>query len=169
MPDYLDKLVAHWERQGIGPATKLVAHWERQGIGPATTRPTIAELEAWERHYGVKLPSDLREYFLRINGVRNGEDLDFGNDLMTFLPLKSVVPESERSKTGDKSAPKRFVIADYSISCYWWCAWLTTEAQATTRIFLGTNAVADSLEEFIALYVADSAKVHTFGISGSGA
>jgi hypothetical protein len=38
-------------------------------IGPAATQEEIADFEALQ---GVKLPSDIKEYFLKINGADEG-------------------------------------------------------------------------------------------------
>lgn len=143
---------------------QLVAFWNSQEIGPASSRPSVNDIEAWERQHGVRLPQDLREYFRRVNGTHNGEHLEFGNDLTTFLPLHAVVPESEWSKR--EGRPGHFVIVDYCVSCYWWTALLTSEAQETTSIFLGRHRVARSLKDFVSLYLAGSKQIHN--LDGNG-
>jgi hypothetical protein len=144
---------------------RLVKHWQRQNIAPADHTATPSEITEWESRHGVRLPDDLRKYVSKVNGFRDGELLDFDEECFSFLPLSAMQRESEWS--GRPSNPSRFVIADYMIQCYWWCAELDNEHHSTTRIYRGGGAterdnslVANSLEDFLDLYIEKSRTLH---------
>src|SRR5690349_8469684 len=84
-------------------------HLLLRGYGP---RPGAAETEiaAFESRYSVRLPDDLREYFLQVIGTA-----EYPDDLLTiFRPLGDVTPISESLAQGHMA--RYFVIADQMIS-----------------------------------------------------
>jgi SMI1 / KNR4 family (SUKH-1) len=140
---------------------QLVEYWRLQGVAPAAATATLDDMTQWEERFGVSLPQDLREYVTRINGMLNGEQLEFGNDLMSFLPLSAMMPEAQWSKHYNE--PDLFVIADYLITSYWWCARLTPHVSEHSQIFVrGTKLalVASSFEEFLLAYMSGSKTIH---------
>jgi SMI1 / KNR4 family (SUKH-1) len=140
---------------------QLVEYWRRQGVASAVARATLDDTAQWEERFGVCLPRDLREYVTRVNGMLNGEQLEFGDDFMSFLPLSAMMPEAEWSK--HYSEPDLFVIADFLISSYWWCVRLTPHVSEHSQIFVrGTKLalVASSLEEFLLAYMSGSKTIH---------
>ena len=140
---------------------QLVEYRRRQRTIPADVTATPKDIVQWEEKYGVRLPRDLREYVIRVNGIFKGEELEFGADMMSFLPLSAMVPESQWSN--DHNEPGIFVIVDYLISSYWWCVRLTPDGGEHTQVFVrGTRLklVASSLEEFLLAYMSASKAIH---------
>jgi hypothetical protein len=143
MADFLDELTAFWKRHGDAPAAKIA---------------TSAQIEEWEQRYSVVLPADLRSYVTRVNGIFQGESLEFDHEGMSFLPLSAMCAETEWTESGAR--PNMFVFADFLIRSHWWCAALDEKPHEHTRIFLGgcgtkNHLVASSLAEFIDLYMND--------------
>jgi hypothetical protein len=97
---------------------RLRAHWlERDIIPPGGV--SQGRLREFESRYGVRLPPDLRDYYLTVDGMGTRNRMD--EDLFTFWPLDDVAPAS--SELGDDvmdDASSFFVFADYSIcvSCF---------------------------------------------------
>lgn len=84
-------------------------HLHSSGYGP---QPGASEIEigAFESRHSVRLPDDLREYFLQVNGTA-----DYPDELLTrFRPLVEVKPISESLAEGQTA--RYFVIADQMIS-----------------------------------------------------
>jgi hypothetical protein len=138
---------------------ELIGFWKRHRVDPAAEKATASEIEAWERRYKVVLPSDLRDYVLKVNGILGGENLEFDHEGVGFLPLSAMCPEAEWTESG--AQPNLFVFADFLIRSHWWCASLDNRTHERTRIFLGggpakmNRLVADSLAEFFDLYMND--------------
>jgi hypothetical protein len=140
---------------------QLVEYWRRQHVIPAAVTATPEDIVQWEEKFGVRLPLDIREYFIRVNGISNGEHLEFGDDMMSFLPLSAMVPEAQWSDNHNE--PGVFVFVDYLINSYWWCVRLTPDVAEHTQVFVrGTRLklVASSLEEFLRAYMSDSKAIH---------
>ena len=90
---------------------RLHAHWLAQGIElpPGVTEDRLKEFET---RFGVVLPTDLREYFLHVDGM--GEPFQWDEDLFNFRPLSEVESISDLEiMLEDRSS--YFVIADHSI------------------------------------------------------
>jgi hypothetical protein len=77
---------------------RLRTSWSARGVKLPTGVPA-GRLEEFESRYAVRLPDDLRGYFLAIDGM-GPEDLNppFGwdDDLFRFFPLHQVEPATER-------------------------------------------------------------------------
>src|SRR5271156_2591161 len=99
---------------------ELLSFWRRRNVEPSASKATFDYIRVWETANHVCLPDDLREYVLRVNGIRGGEELEFEHELMSFLPLKAMVPEKTWSSEYD--GKDMFVFADMLIQSYWWCA-----------------------------------------------
>ena len=95
---------------------RLVERWKSTGIAcPPGVAP--ADIAAFEDRYHVDLPSDLREYFLTVNGMDPSDRCD--DDLFSFFPLQEVATIAERlpdrcSKFAEAS--NYFMFADHSIA-----------------------------------------------------
>jgi hypothetical protein len=99
---------------------RLRTYWSARGVKLPTGVPA-GRLDEFESQYGVRLPDDLRVYFLAIDGM-GPEDLNppFGweDDLFRFFPLDEVEPATERYHP-DRFLTEQasyFVFADHSIS-----------------------------------------------------
>jgi hypothetical protein len=140
---------------------QLVEYWRRQGVASAAATATLEDIARWEERFGARLPRDLREYVIRVNGTLDGEQLEFGDDFMSFLPLSAMMPEAQWSEHYNE--PDLFVIADFLINSHWWCVRLTPHVSEHTQIFvrgIKLTLVASSLEEFIRAYMSGSKAIH---------
>jgi hypothetical protein len=144
---------------------RLRNHWLAHRTRPASILANQREIAEWEERYTVRLPDDLREYVLKLNGIHLGETLEMDSNGYSFLPLSAMQPESE---WGGRNEPcNMFVIADVLMKCYWYCVRLDNAVHSTTQVFLGGataqenhRAIADSLTEFFELYMMDSPTLH---------
>jgi hypothetical protein len=145
---------------------KLRTSWSTRGVNLPAGVPA-ARLEEFESRYGVRLPSDLRDYFLATDGM-GPEDLNppFGgeDDLFRFFPLHQVEPATERFRPNlflaDQSS--YFTFADHSISLPTFAIRLTREAtwgHVVLAIFSDrreyrVSRVAGSFCDFVERYLA---------------
>jgi hypothetical protein len=100
--------------------TELLAlverYWATQSLAPGPGA-TAADVAAFEARYHVRLPNDLRAYFLALNGSEAGKNGPMDDFLIAFWHLGEVVPLSE--EVPDLAAPDAehwFVFADH---CLW--------------------------------------------------
>jgi hypothetical protein len=141
---------------------QLVEYWRHQDVGPAAATATSEEIAHWEERFGVRLPRDFREYVTRVNGTFGAEELEFGDDFMSFLPLSAMVSEAQWGNKEYKE-PDLFVFVDLLIKSYWWCVRLTPQDSEQAQIFVRGDRlklVATSLEEFLLAYMSDSKDIH---------
>jgi hypothetical protein len=96
--------------------SRLTARWNAHGIQcPAGVAPEV--VAGFELRHRIVVPSDMREYFLTVNGMGPLNIVD--DDLFNFLPLQDVVTIAEQlpdrcSKFAE--APNYFIFADHSIA-----------------------------------------------------
>src|SRR5207249_1031091 len=77
-------------RRSDGVARTAQSAWASQGI-ECGVPATDAELAEFERSHRVCLPDDVREYFLRVNGMARNEWWQWDDDLINFYPLAELI------------------------------------------------------------------------------
>jgi SMI1 / KNR4 family (SUKH-1) len=139
---------------------RLRAHWLAQGIEPP---PGVSEdrLREFEFRFGVAWPTDLRAYFLHVDGM--GEPFTWDEDLFNFRPLSEVESISDLEIVLDDRS-SYFVIADHSIWLPAFAIRLTPSATGPHPVIAvetdskggyGSTVVAGSFSEFAERYLID--------------
>jgi hypothetical protein len=95
---------------------RLISRWKSHGIScPAGVSPF--DIAAFEAAHDVTLPSDMRAYFLAVNGM--GERGTSDEDFFSFWPLEELITIAvdlpDRSSRFPESS-QYFEFADHSIS-----------------------------------------------------
>ena len=129
---------------------RLKSVWASQGIECAVPA-THAELAEFEEGHRVCLPDDLREYFLRVNGMARNEWWQWDDDLINFYPLAELIRCEE---TAGQTA--RFVFADHSISAHEYAVELTASLPLSGSVYVigsGPVLIARTFSEFLARYL----------------
>jgi len=135
---------------------RIARHWYRDGSASDPFRPkcpTEDEIQGFEQRNNILLPADLREYFLRLNGI----DMDPG--LFRFWPLSRLIqlksPSGSTCETG-----RYFIFADYMVGTWYYAIYLTNDSYVQNHVILpdfpGRPVIAHSFSEFVELYLADS-------------
>ena len=129
--------------------------WTRQGV---RLRPGASEEEmaAFEARYGVRLPSDLREYFAAADGFDGSTD----DETITFLGLDEVKPLGEYWSPEVEGGNSYFVFADFLISSHVYAVRLARDAGAGNPVAVVYDRelveAAGSFSEFVAGYLESS-------------
>lgn len=137
--------------------TALRERWRQRGIlhEPGASE---AECAAFEQHYGVTLPPDLRAYFTTLNGTVSGAYGMDDDDLLGFWHLDEVRTLSEQGVESGPEAARSFVIADHSIWVHAFAVQLTPIPGAPTPVVADIGQpltrVAESFTEFVEEYLA---------------
>ena len=140
--------------------TSLKNHWLSQGLelNPGVSRQ---ELTAFESMYQVSLPSDLRDYFLNVNGMAEGVT---DNALIRFWSLNEVKPIPEEAPDyADPSciqeAQSFFLFADYCIWSHAYAIRLSSNYEASNPvIIIGIEPpiqMFHSFSELVSSYLSD--------------
>ncbi len=124
---------------------------------------TTADVAEFESKYSVRMPSDLRHYFLQIDGM-GGEGI-VDNDFFSFWQLRNVRRVSEeRAKLAMEypEAAHYFLFADHSILLPAFAIRLSDDSRATPVALVwfepGSIIIQDafhSFSNFVACYLRD--------------
>lgn len=125
---------------------------------------TEEEISAFEETNSVKFPWDFREYFLRLNGV------DEDDQLFCFWPLSSLARlENARFKwpAGTLNFPgsdSYFVFADFLIECMYHAIYLGDDPSLQNRVILpdfpNQPVIAPNFSNFLEIYLADAPAIY---------
>jgi hypothetical protein len=135
---------------------RLRAYWEEQGIANSRLA-TAGELSAFEARHDVKLPPIIANYFLTVNGTKDGECGMEDSDLNSFWHLDQV--KTAKDHYQDDSIPnanRLFVFADHSIECFSWAVRLSSDPSADTPILISYalhQPIARTFDAFLEGYV----------------
>jgi len=138
------------------PVRRLVELWRnaevaiRPGVSPSA-------IQAFEKRYGVRLPNDLRDYFLTVDGM----DAELDPGFNRFWPLEMVKPASEElaDVNPDRwSYPNCYVIVDHLIWSFGWAIKLdgTADSGQVVQVTGGTTSkgiIASSFTAFLEMYL----------------
>jgi SMI1 / KNR4 family (SUKH-1) len=152
---------------------RLRCYWSAGGVKLPAGVPA-RRLEEFESRHGVRLPDDLRDYFLAIDGM-GPENLNppFGwdDDLFRFFPLHQVQPATEQFHPdlflADQSS--YFAFADHSIALPTFAIRLTADVTCGNDVLAifsdrreyQAGRVAGSFSDFVEHYLASEGSRYT--------
>src|SRR5258708_507406 len=133
---------------------QLATAWAAQGY-PHAQPATPEQLAAFESQHGLRLPADLRNYFLTLNGGELGREGSMDDANISFWRLDQVRTQVEEG-TGQRA--DLFLFADFLLDSHLYGIELHAEPESPTPVFLddgGTlHKVADSFSTFIRGYLS---------------
>jgi hypothetical protein len=139
---------------------RIERHWYDSASASDRYRPKCAtedEIHAFEQRHGVKLPTELLDYFLFLNGM------DQAPGFFRFWPLTKLIPLRSESVTV-LEAERYFVFADYMMGTWYYAIYLGDDPFLQNRVILkdfpGRPVIALNFSEFIELYLIDSPKLY---------
>lgn len=139
----------------------LATFWRDAGI---TNRAGVdpSKIQAFESKYGVRLPNDMQEYFLTVDGM---EELPFDPAYNRFWPLAMVKPVSEElseNHSDSLALPGCFLFVDHLIWSFAWAVELRNEpSELSGPVFQVTGGdhpvrqIATSFTAFMEMYLQD--------------
>lgn len=144
-------------------ARKLTDRWTAHGIS-CPPGASASDLAQFESHYSVQLPSDLRRYFITVNGM--GERGTCDNDFYSFWQLSDVSTITEDlPDRADRfpDSPHYFLIADHSIFLPAFAIRLSVDGSAPNPIVrviadagvLDVETAFPSFTDFVEHYLRD--------------
>jgi hypothetical protein len=146
--------------------TRLKNHWLSQGI---EINPGVSneELTAFESRYHVSLPSDMRDYFLMVNGMAVGVS---DHALIRFWSLNEVKPIPEEAPGYSdpsyiRDAQSLFLFADYCIWSHAYAIRLSSSHDTSNPVtVIGDETptrMFDSFSELVSSYLSDPDRLLT--------
>lgn len=151
------------------PHSKLISHWKSQKlkIAPGNSEDKVREFES---RNGVFLPTDLREYFLSVDGMAQIGGHDCDQKGFSFWPLarvRSVPKECAEQELADpeiENPDQYFVFADYLQWSWAYAIYLSERlSEANQIIHVGTlrpKVIAGSFTQFVDLYLRDAEELY---------
>jgi len=131
--------------------------WKKAGVA---LRSGVAEanIRAFEKSYGIRLPPDVAEYFRSTDGMDKG---DVDEHTIRFWPLSEMRPVLEEIPSARADIfDGYFIFADYSLWAHGYAVHLSDGTDDV--IIVGEErpvTIAPSFVDFLELYVNDPAKL----------
>lgn len=148
---------------------QLINHWQANNI-VVVRGNAEAEIEDFESRYQVILPSDMRDYFLRVDGMSQHFPDYQDNQGFSFWSLRKVKTVLEETSKliglsyNSFEIGSLFIFADYLDWSWAYAIRLSANVLAETPVFLiGKEIpikVADSFSEFVLLYLPDAPELY---------
>ena len=119
---------------------------------------SVEELATFESRYRISLPSDLREYFLTVNGMPEGTT---DNALIRFWSLNEVkpIPEGAPDYADIPDAQSLFLFADYCIWSHAYAIRLSSSSETSNAVFVVGDEmpikIFESFSELVREYLID--------------
>lgn len=123
-------------------------------IGQPATEQEITEFEL---RYAVNLPSDIREYFLKINGMYIGGIFIKIEALQDWSRAVDDQPMKDIAETLSLNPQKLFRFGNYDIDVWYWLIDLNTNATNTSPIYVTCQyskaiLLANTFSDFLQKY-----------------
>jgi hypothetical protein len=151
-------------------------HWQTAGVD---ARPGVApaDLDAFERQNGIRLPDEIRAFYAEADGMPPGA---WDEDLFSFWPLANVgpvpgllagcrgIPDYGGIERALPDAASHFVFADYSIWVHVYAVRLSPDPLAATPVVCIAGGdywevLTSSFGEFVRLYAEGPRQTLFFG------
>lgn len=143
--------------------------WHSQGVN-LRSGASDESIQFFEQTHGIFMPTDLKTYFQTVGGMGGTGMWEEDSDMLAFWPLPTPAdltsPDAVMTHVAPlprvwSSAPATlhdfFVIGDWSIMCFVFCARITSTPSDTTEIYFydgdSPTRIASSFEEFLQRYV----------------
>jgi len=135
---------------------RLKAKWLEAGIaGKDAVAP--ATLDRFEKKRRVLLPSEFKDYLLRVNGMQEGQ---VDEDLISFLSLERIDQDANCKEISTNEV--ELVIAEYSIYSHTYVMRIS-RSDDRSPIFVTDGEherpIAASFKDFLSQYLANPSRV----------
>ena len=137
--------------------------WRSEGAHfiPGSSRESI---RSFEETYGVTMPSDVRAFFQTVGGMGGTGMYETDSDMLAFWPLFAsagatfhVAPLPTVWESAPVALHDLFVLGDYSIMCFVFCARMTSTPSETSEIYFYDGGqpyrIASGFGQFLHRYV----------------
>lgn len=147
-------------------AQRLANHW---GQSLSSRRgASSAAVSGFEARHAVKLPGDMRDYLLQLDGTGASWPNDQDAKGFSFWQLTQIRPvNDELASKGLSALPgleRYFAFADFLTWMWAYAIELDSQASLVNRVVLvGKDhpiRVADSFTEFVDLYLQNSSRIY---------
>jgi len=132
-------------------------------IPPRTQGASEAEIQAFEQTHALKLPADLRGYFLRFNGIDEGPDIFCFWPIAKLATVQTPAFNSLKATVNLREANRYFVFADYLIESHYYAIYLGDNPLFQNRVILpdfpDQPIIAPSFSSFLELYLLDDPRL----------
>ena len=137
----------------------VAAYWRSQGV-ESGGGASAAEIDAFERDWGVRLPPEVRMYFATLNGMRDDAWDDEFIAFWNLARVRSVRAELEHQEEMPPDAAEWFCFADFSVWCNAYAVRLTPDCSAgapVVAVYSGEDLipVAGSFADFFKRYLSN--------------
>ena len=151
---------------------KLITHWQADGLA-IQSGVTGDQISSFEKKYQVVMPSDLKSYFLQVNGMKTTlndcKDKE-GFSFWSLSEVKTVELELNQVRIepyATQNLESFFVFVDYFDWSWAYAIYLSSEPTAQNQVILIGKEhpikIADSFTAFVDLYISNSAKLYGRG------
>src|SRR5215813_1197955 len=148
---------------------QLIESWRSQNL-PIQTACSEDDVRSFETRYKIVLPSDMREYFLNVNGMTPYFPGYQDEEGYSFWPLERMRTIAEDNEAHDRRYLKLteedsfFLFCDYLDWSWAYAVKISPGSVAAEGIYLmgcrNPIKISDSFSEFVRLYFEDSERLY---------
>lgn len=138
-------------------AQQLVEFWRSQNLQIATGA-TIADISHFEEQNGVRLPANIRAYFLATNGM-GGRGSQFDEEFFDFWSLRDVIRVT--AEFPNSHLKEYYLFADHSIGIIYYAMKLGT-SEADDVDVIGIRPPYDGDEELVITFPTFAAFINAY-------
>jgi len=143
---------------------RLINHWRNQNIEISNKK--LEEIKLIENARSLKLPSDFKELYSRVNGMVNLYPNEMDEEGFLFYPVESILSLSKEFKDSRlHNKDKIFIFAEYMHKSWWYGFELTEENEYIIGIIPYSSSfkpITNSLVDFLEMYMEDSPKLYDY-------
>lgn len=137
-------------------------------VAPVRPPATVEAIGAVERRLGIRVSSEFRAAYLRLDGTTDGTPPENGWfelwPLSRWKTVEEYVRDWPEGREGFKDIGGAIVFADYSIECWHYAAQFSPDCMMPTApiylLHLRPYLIANSLERFLAAALVDGPEIY---------
>jgi len=142
----------------------LIGYWRKQSID--IIPKSISDIESLVTQNAILLPSDFKELYSKVNGMKNLYPNEMDEEGFLFYPIEAIISAKDEFENSELINKDRvYIFAEYMHKSWWYGLEVISDNKYTIGIIPDKNTfkpITNSLVEFMELYIDNSTKLYDY-------